>query len=68
MVKSMKSGSVICDLAVEQGGNSAFSEPGKVVVVNGVKIIGYKNFPSRISESASIFICKEYFKFFRNYL
>jgi len=53
MVKSMKSGSVICDLAVEQGGNSAFSEPGKVNVVNGVKIIGYKNFPGRISESAS---------------
>ena len=44
MVKSMKSGSVICDLAVEQGGNSAFSEQGKISIVNGVKIIGYKIF------------------------
>jgi len=63
MVKSMKSGSIICDLAVEQGGNSAFSEPGKIVVVNGVKIIGYKNFPSRISESASILLAKNILNF-----
>jgi NAD(P) transhydrogenase subunit alpha len=63
MVKSMKSGSVICDLAVEQGGNSAFSEPGKITVVNGVKIIGYKNFPSRISESASILLAKNILNF-----
>ena len=63
MVKSMKSGSVICDLAVEQGGNSAFSEPGKVNVVNGVKIIGYKNFPGRISESASTLFAKNILNF-----
>jgi NAD(P) transhydrogenase subunit alpha len=63
MVKSMKSGSIICDLAVEQGGNSAFSEPGKIVNVNGVKIIGYKNFPSRISESASILLSKNILNF-----
>ena len=63
MVKSMKSGSVICDLAVEQGGNSAFSEPGKIVVMNGVKIIGHKNFPSRISESASILFAKNILNF-----
>jgi NAD(P) transhydrogenase subunit alpha len=63
MVKSMKSGSVICDLAVEQGGNSAFSEPGKIVIVNGVKIIGYMNFPSRISESSSILFAKNILNF-----
>ena len=63
MVKSMKSGSVICDLAVEQGGNSAFSEQGKVNVVNGVKIIGYKNFPGRISESASTLFAKNILNF-----
>jgi len=63
MVKSMKSGSVICDLAVEQGGNSAFSEPGKVNIVNGVKIIGYKNFPGRISESASTLFAKNILNF-----
>ena len=63
MVKSMKSGSVICDLAAEQGGNSAFSEPGKIVVMNGVKIIGHKNFPSRISESASVLFAKNILNF-----
>ena len=63
MVKSMKSGSVICDIAVEQGGNSAFSEPGKVNIVNGVKIIGYKNFPGRISESASTLFAKNILNF-----
>ena len=63
MVKSMKSGSVICDLAVEQGGNSAFSEPGKVNVVNGVKIIGYDNFPSRIAKDASKLYAKNLYNF-----
>ncbi len=43
MVKSMKTGSIIYDLAVNQGGNSAFSEADKVNVVNGVKVMGAKN-------------------------
>ena len=43
MVLSMKPGSIICDLAASQGGNSAFSEPDKVVEKNGIKIIGYTN-------------------------
>ena len=42
MVKSMKPGSIIYDLAVGQGGNSAFSEADKVKVVNGVKVMGKK--------------------------
>ncbi len=63
MVKSMKSGSVVCDLAVEQGGNSAFSEAGKVININGVKVIGYKNVPSRISESASLLLSKNVLNF-----
>ena len=42
MVKSMKPGSIIYDLAVNQGGNSAFSEADKVNVVNGVKVMGAK--------------------------
>ena len=41
MVKTMKPGSVIVDLAVEQGGNCPLSEPGKVVVKHGVTIIGH---------------------------
>lgn len=53
MVKSMKAGSVIVDLAVEQGGNCALSKAGEVVEVNGVKIIGHLNMPARIAADAS---------------
>lgn len=53
MVTSMKAGSIIVDLAVESGGNCALSEVGKVVEKNGVKILGYPNFPSRIPFDAS---------------
>lgn len=53
MIAGMKPGSVIVDLAVEQGGNVALSKPGEVVVVNGVKIVGHRNVPSRIAVDAS---------------
>ncbi|HEV8591426.1 MAG TPA: Re/Si-specific NAD(P)(+) transhydrogenase subunit alpha, partial [Pyrinomonadaceae bacterium] len=45
MVESMKPGSVIVDLAAEQGGNCALTEPGKVVHHKGVTIIGYTDLP-----------------------
>ena len=63
MVLSMKPGSIICDLAAAQGGNSAFSEPDKIVEKNGIKIIGYTNFASRISETASNLLAKNYYNF-----
>ncbi len=53
MVKSMKPGSVIVDLAVEQGGNVSLAKSGEVVDVNGVKIVGHANMPSRIAVDAS---------------
>ena len=53
MVKSMKSGSIIYDLAVNQGGNSAFSEADKVNVVNGVKVMGAKNILNKLALTAS---------------
>lgn len=53
MVRSMKPGSIVVDLAVEQGGNCPLSKPGEVVEVNGVKILGFKNIPSRIATDAS---------------
>ncbi len=53
MIAGMKPGSVIIDLAVEQGGNVALSKPGEVVEVNGVKIVGHRNVPSRIAVDAS---------------
>jgi NAD(P) transhydrogenase subunit alpha len=53
MVRSMRPGSVIVDLASEQGGNCELTEPGQVVVRHGVTIIGYTDLPSRLSKQAS---------------
>lgn len=53
MVKSMRPGSVIVDLAVENGGNCALSKAGEIVEAHGVKIIGHKNVPSRLATDAS---------------
>lgn len=53
MVESMKPGSVIVDLAAEQGGNCELTEPGKVVVKHGVTIIGYTDLPSRLARQSS---------------
>ena len=53
MVKSMKEGSVIVDMAAEQGGNCELTVPGEVVVRHGVTIIGYKDLPSRLAKQAS---------------
>lgn len=53
MVKSMKEGSVIVDLAAEQGGNCELTEKGKVVKKHGVSIIGYTDLPSRLPTQSS---------------
>ena len=53
MVESMRPGSVIVDLAAEQGGNCELTEPGKVAVRNDVTIIGYTDLPSRLSTQSS---------------
>ena len=53
MVKDMKPGSVIVDLAVEQGGNCPLSEKGRVVEKHGVKLVGHLNVPSRIAVDSS---------------
>jgi NAD(P) transhydrogenase subunit alpha len=53
MVRSMKPGSVIVDLAAEQGGNCELTEPGKIVVKHGVTIVGYTDLPSRLAKQSS---------------
>ena len=53
MVESMKPGSVIVDLAAEQGGNCELTVPGEVVVRHGVTIIGYTDLPSRLAKQSS---------------
>jgi NAD(P) transhydrogenase subunit alpha len=62
-VASMKPGSVIVDLAVEQGGNVEGSVAGEVIVVNGVKIVGHRNVPSRLAADASALFSRNLFNF-----
>ena len=63
-VKSMKSGSVIIDLAAESGGNCVSTKVGETAVVNGVSIYGASNITSSISQDASALYAKNLFNFF----
>jgi NAD(P) transhydrogenase subunit alpha len=53
MVRSMKPGSIIVDLAVEQGGNCPLSKPGEIVEMHGVTLMGLLNLPGRLATDAS---------------
>ena len=66
LVKLMKPGSIIYDLAAEQGGNSAFSEAGKINLVDGIKVIGVKSLMNRLPLTASNLYAKNLFSFIRN--
>ena len=66
LVKLMKPGSIVYDLASEQGGNSAYSEPGKINLVDGIKIIGVKSLMNRLPLTASSLYSKNLFSFIRN--
>ena len=63
MVASMKSGSVIVDLAAEQGGNCALTRPGEVIEVQGVTIMGHTNLPGRLAVDASSLYARNLFNF-----
>ncbi|MCG8554015.1 MAG: Re/Si-specific NAD(P)(+) transhydrogenase subunit alpha [Proteobacteria bacterium] len=54
-VTAMKRGSVVVDLAAEQGGNCELTSPGRLTEANGVKIIGYTDLPSRMASTSSRF-------------
>jgi len=62
MVRSMKAGSVIVDLAAEQGGNCELTEPGQVTVKHGVTIIGYTDLTSRLAKQASTLYATNLFR------
>ena len=66
MIKSMKSGSIIYDLAVAQGGNAAFSEIDKIKIINGVKVMGSKNILNNLALSASSLYAKNLYNFVSN--
>ncbi len=58
MVADMQAGSVIIDLAAENGGNCALTEAGKTIIKHGVKIVGPINIPSQLSSHASLLYAK----------
>jgi NAD(P) transhydrogenase subunit alpha len=62
-VKAMKPGSVIVDLAIEQGGNVEGTELGKIVVKNGVKLVGIPNLPATVPFDASALYARNLFNF-----
>jgi NAD(P) transhydrogenase subunit alpha len=63
MVKDMKKGSIIVDLAAASGGNCPLTEADKVVVKHGVTLIGYTNMPGRCAVDASALYARNLFNF-----
>ena len=63
MVESMKSGSLVVDLAVEQGGNCPLSRAGEIVEHRGVRIIGHVNVPGRLPVDASALYARNLYNF-----
>ena len=66
LVKLMKPGSIVYDLAASKGGNSAFSEAGKINSVDGIKIIGVKNLMNNLPLLHQNLYTKNLFSFIRN--
>jgi H+-translocating NAD(P) transhydrogenase subunit alpha len=62
MVRSMKAGSVIVDMAAEQGGNCELTEPGSAVVKHGVTIVGYTDLASRLAKQSSTLYATNLFR------
>ncbi|QNE31604.1 Re/Si-specific NAD(P)(+) transhydrogenase subunit alpha [Sphingomonas sp. NBWT7] len=62
-IATMRAGSVIVDLAVEQGGNVEGAVAGQVVERHGVKIVGHRNVPSRLAADASALFARNLFNF-----
>lgn len=67
-VRMMKPGSVIVDLAAEAGGNCELTQPGKLAVENGVKIVGYTDLPSRLAGQSSSLYANNISKFMQQIL
>ena len=63
MIKTMKPGSVIVDLAAEQGGNTPLTKPDQVIEVHGVTIMGYTNLAGRLAVDSSSLYARNLFNF-----
>lgn len=68
MLKTMKSGAVIVDMAVAQGGNCPLSEKDKVVEKHGVKIVGWRNLPARAALESSKLYARNLFEYVKTML
>ena len=66
-VKNMKPGSVIIDLAAEQGGNCALTENDRLIEVNGVRILGESFLARELAQTASNLLSANYFNFLKHY-
>ena len=66
MIENMQPGSVIYDLAAVQGGNAEYTEVDKIIIKNGVKIMGETNILNRLPVSASSLYSKNVFNFVSN--
>jgi len=66
-IATMKAGSVIVDLAVEQGGNVEGAVAGEIVERHGVKIVGHRNVPSRLAADASALYARNLYNFLSAY-
>ena len=65
MVKSMKPGAVIVDISIDQGGNCALTVPGETTIAHKVHIIGIKNIPGLLPESATSMFAKNVYQLFK---
>jgi len=63
MIKTMKPGSVIVDLAAEQGGNTPLTKADEVIQTNGITIMGYTNLPARLASDTSSLYSRNLFNF-----
>jgi NAD(P) transhydrogenase subunit alpha len=68
MVKSMNSGSVIVDIAIDQGGNCELTEPGKTITRNEVNIVGIQNIPGMVAMSSTWMFANNVYNFVANLL
>ena len=66
MISKIKPGSILFDLAASQGGNAAYSEADKIIVKNGVKIMGERNILNKLPTSSSSLYAKNVFNFVSN--
>ncbi|MBU0554812.1 MAG: Re/Si-specific NAD(P)(+) transhydrogenase subunit alpha [Alphaproteobacteria bacterium] len=66
-IATMKPGSVIVDLAVEQGGNVEGAVPGEIALRHGVKIVGHRNVPSRLAADTSALFSRNLYNFLSAY-